>query len=76
MGIVWTALDSKKTLPEVGRSSAKRSFKSVDLPAPDWPTMEINSFGTIEKETSSRAIEVGEYIFETLSNDINGLVKL
>src|SRR3989338_5426788 len=51
--ILCTSKDSKKTFPEEGFSSAKRSFKSVDLPAPDCPTIETNSCGSTAKETAS-----------------------
>ena len=40
------------------------------LPAPDGPTMEINSFGSIERVTFSRATELSGYTFETRSKTI------
>ena len=63
----WNYVDSKKTLPVVGFSSARSILISVVLPAPECPTTETNSPGSTEKEISSKATELSAYIFDTRS---------
>jgi len=41
--------------PDVGASSRKRSFKNVDLPAPEGPVKKTNSPLSIEQVTSVNA---------------------
>ena len=58
--------------PVVGSTSFSSSFRSVDLPDPDWPTMKTNSPFSIPNETSSSAITPLSYTFVTFSNTIIG----
>jgi hypothetical protein len=62
-----TFTDSKKTEPEVGFSSARSILTSVVLPAPECPTIEINSPGSTEKADVIERTELSGYILETRS---------
>ena len=65
-----TETESKNTVPYDGRSSASNSRSKVLFPAPDCPTTETNSSGSMERVTPSSAMELSLYIFETLSKKI------